>query len=422
MKTSFTFLVAAVLSVYSPSVDPGSLLIAQQHSDAGVTTSGDLNGDGFFDIIDLVSLEEAVVLGALAGAGELSACDVDGDGKLTTFDLLVMNDALSNYNEGMDMFDAVKSAIEKDIEKSGDNVAIYLDLARFYRKEKQFYKASNVLRNILEAMDPSHPLYETVQRTLSNLKEEEKNRNMEEEDFLNQEIYRTAEDPTGKVGLRRKVIQMQSRLSNLIKQKDFAAHYNSKRVKARLNSAMEEMLRQVGKDHMVDPDAFQDFNYTVQDIMENPENLTRGLNDEQREKIAKIVNSHTSEMQGEAERIRREISAKQVKVKQSPNAGQEDLTREALLDRRDWRREKNRDNLRIDRHIVANKPEFEPDTISIVAPSYVIKWDVSNVLGARDAALEISKANRAFSNPRGTTVDQANTLYYTPSLNGISGR
>ena len=38
--------------------------------------------------------------------------------------------------------------------------------------------------------------------------------------------------------------------------------------------------------------------------------------------------------------------------------------------------------------IVANPPTISPDTISLVKPTYNLHWDVSNVLGAKNASLD----------------------------------
>ena len=223
-------------------------LMAQKPADLSVFTNGDINNDGIFDVFDILYLEKAVLLNLPLNPEIIQTCDVDGDGRLTNFDLLVMHNALNNVGRGMEMFDAIKSSIEADLAKSGDNVEIYLDLARFYRKEQLYSRSISVLESIAEALDTSHPLYQTITKTLGDTKDEDASRRKAEENPLDQELYNTSSDQAGKVGLRRKVVQLQSRLSTLLKDADFAAHYNSKRVKSRLNSVMENMLQKIDKD------------------------------------------------------------------------------------------------------------------------------------------------------------------------------
>jgi len=395
-------------------------LMAQKPADFSVLTNGDINNDGIFDVFDILYLEKAVLLNLPLNPEIIQTCDVDGDGRLTNFDLLVMHNALNNVGRGMEMFDAIKSSIEADLAKSGDNVEIYLDLARFYRKEQLYSRSISVLESIAEALDTSHPLYQTITKTLGDTKDEDASRRMAEENPLNQELYNTSSDQTGKVGLRRKVVQLQSRLSTLLKDANFAAHYNSKRVKSRLNSVMENMLQKIDKDPLIAPGDFDNFGGNVRKVLEDQENLVKELNDEQRQKISSVVEQATTAMKEEAVKLNQSLAAGEKKGKGA--GGEGDLSKSAFLDRSNWRLKSTDQEGQIDRLIIANKPVFKPDTISIVAPAYSMEWDVSNVLGAKDATLEISKANQKFANPRGTALDEKNTLYYTPSLNGVTGQ
>jgi len=401
-----------------------SPLFARIPIEEGTITNGDVNGDGYFDLFDLIRLERTVALNMSATADELKSADVDGDGQLTGYDLLVMNDALKKINAGMDMFDAVKTAIEDDLGKTGDNVETYLDLARFYRKEGMLNRSRSVLESIVEALDLRHPLYQTIVTTLDRINDEGFEAMNQNEDYLNQDIYQTSDDITGKIGLRRKVVQLKGRLSRLLKDKTFAAHYNSKRVKSRLGDVMDDMLRSISKDRMVDPASFANFNNEIRRVLEDPENLLKPLDNEQRVKLQQIVNQSTAGMREEAIKIRQGNLARQLAANQSlqTSAAPRSPTGE-ILDRRDWRREatSRRENLTMDRLILTNPPLLEPDTISLVAPAYNLKWDVSNVLGAKNAALEISKANLKFTNPRGEVPNQENTLYYTPALGDMDG-
>jgi hypothetical protein len=417
MRTLF-LLVMSFLIHFSP-------LIARNPIEEGFISNGDVDGDGYFDLFDLIRLERTVALNMSVTADELESADVDGDGQLTSFDLLVMNDALKKVNAGMDMFDAVKTAIEDDLGKTGDNVEIYLDLARFYRKEGILSRSKSVLESIVEALDLRHPLYQTIVTTLDKIKAEEFDTITQDEDYLSQDIYQTSGDITGKIGLRRKVVQLKSRLSKLLKDKSFAAHYDSKRIKSRLGGVMDDMLRSISKDKMVDPESFTNFNNEIRRVLEDPDNLVKPLDNEHRVKLQQIVNQSTAGMREEAIKIRQENLAHQQAANQSfrsPAAPGTGPTGE-ILDRRDWRRDatSRRENMAMDRLILTNPPLLEPDTISLVAPAYTLKWDVSNVLGAKNAALEISKANLKFTNPRGEVPDQNNTLYYTPALGGIDG-
>jgi len=426
IRASFCYVVLAFLFLTALSwVLFYSPLSAQYLIDSSVVTHGDLTGDGYFDIFDLIRLEKIVLLNLPPEARELEAGDVDGDGKLTNFDLLVMNDALRNVNQGMDMFEAIKAAIEADLGKGGDNVETYLDLARFYRKEGLLNRAKSVLESIIEAMDLNHPLYDTINKILDEIENEEHQKLQENEDILDQELYQPDDDVSGKVSLRRKLMQLRGKLAELLKDQKFSAHYNSQRVKSRLSSVMDDMLRKIGKDEMVDPDDFIEFNSNVRNVLEDPENIVKSLDNEQREKISRIVEQSTSEMREAALKLQQNYQTQQTASQQgSGTPGRATGLDTEILDRRDWRRRRsfNQENRRIDRYIVANSPDVEPDTISLVAPLYTLTWDVSNVLGAKNAALEISKANRKFSNPRGTRVDEENTLYYTPSLGGVTGQ
>ena len=168
-----------------------STLIARNPIEEGIITNGDVNRDGYFDLFDLISLERIVALNISATADELESADVDDNGQLTGFDLLVLKDALKNVIAGMDMFESVKTAIEDDLGKSGDNVETYLDMARYYRKEGMLGRSRSVLESIIEALNLEHPLYQTIFNTLNRIKDEEMEAAAQEEDFLNQDIYQT---------------------------------------------------------------------------------------------------------------------------------------------------------------------------------------------------------------------------------------
>ena len=390
----------------------------------GVKTNGDVNRDGYFDLFDLIRLERMVSLNISATTNELDCADVDGDGQLSGYDLLVLKEALKNVGTGMDMFDGVKTSIEDDLAKSGDNVETYLDMARFYRKEGMLGRSKSVLESIIEALDTRHPLYRTITGTLDEIKGEEVEAVTQDEDYLNHELYQPSDDITGKVGLRRKVVQMKGRLSRLLRDKSFSAHYNSKRVKGRLGDVMDDMLRSVNRDRMVDPQSFTNLNSKVRRVLEDPENLVKPLDIEQKVRLRQIVSQSTTGMHEEAVKIRQEDLGRQQAVRQSLQAFVPPGSPAGeMLNRRDWRRDaaSQRESMGMDRLIVTNPPVLEPDTISLVAPAYNLKWNVTNVLGVKIAALEISKANLKFTNPRGQSPDQVNTLYYTPSLGGVSG-
>ena len=67
-----------------------STLIARKPIEDGIITNGDVNRDGYFDLFDLISLERMVALNVSATANELESADVDDNGQLTGFDLLVL--------------------------------------------------------------------------------------------------------------------------------------------------------------------------------------------------------------------------------------------------------------------------------------------------------------------------------------------
>ncbi|MFH1071146.1 MAG: dockerin type I repeat-containing protein [Candidatus Glassbacteria bacterium] len=385
-------------------------------------TNGDVNLDGYFDIFDIMQLERTASAQITPTSQELRAGDVDGNGKLTNFDLLVLNEALSRSQAGIPMFDAVKTSIEDDIGRTSDNVEIYLDLARFYRKEGLLSRAKGVLQSIMEALDPQHPLYNQVSGLFNTVSNEEIAAANSDEESLNTDV--SADNTlTGKVSLRRKVVQLKGRLSQLLKDKTFSAHYNGKRVKSKLGNVMDDMLRSIGEDRMVEPEEFDKFNGQVRQVLEDPENLVKNLDTEQRDRISRLVNQSTVPMREEAIRIKQEYEdrlktappvAPQANVATGP--GQ-------ILNRNEQRLEKDvaQAAMQVEGRIVANPPTISPDTISLVKPTYNLHWDVSNVLGAKNASLEISKANTKFSNPRGQAPDQQGTLYYAPTLGGVSG-
>ncbi|MCE5270355.1 dockerin type I domain-containing protein [bacterium] len=396
-------------------------LAAQVPVDPANTTSGDINHDGVFDQIDLIQLERAVTLKLSLPAAETATCDVDGNGRLTGFDLLVMTQALKRaQSTGVSMFDAIKSTIEVDLAKEGDNVQTYLDLARFMAKEGRLDRSRQVLESIMEALDTRHPLYEAINATLHDIEDKEAAKRLLEEGADKEAIYDASEDPSGKISLRRKVIEMKNKLTDLMKDQSFAASYDSKRTQGKLDAVMDNMLRKIGKDQDVDPGDITKFNGDVRSVLEDPDNIVGSLSVDQRNQIVKIVDQSTGDMRDTAMDLRQRISA--AKSQSEPESQGGGLIRQEILDRRKWNTDGAADNLRVDKLIVANSPKISPDTISIVSPLYNLNWDVSNVLGARDAAVEISKVDKKFANPRGAQVDKDNTLYYNPSMGGVSGQ
>ncbi len=383
-------------------------------------TNGDLNRDGVFDVFDIMRLERTVALGMGADAEELSAGDVDGNGRLDKFDLLVLNEAMSKVNDGMPMFDAIKGSIEEDLSRTSDNVETYLDLSRFYNKEQLYQRSRSVLESILEALATNHPLYNQVIGQLNAVKQAEVREQEEAEDFLNQDAYQAAGDLAGKTSLRRAVVQLKGKLSKLLDDQQLSAHYNSKRVKSRLGDVMDDMLRTINRDQMVDAGAFDLFNSNVRSVLENPENLVKQLDPEQRSKIKDLIDTSTGEMRQEAVRLRQDLV-------RGPESGGNSRGSagmgETMLNRDEARMESNirGESMEAQGKVPANAPLLEPDTISVIAPQYKLSWDVTNILGAKNSALEISKANSKFSNPRGTEPDPEATLYYTPSLGSVKG-
>ena len=115
--------------------------------------------------------------------------------------LLVLTDAYKSYQyDGQDLFESVKGAIEKDLDKGVDNVDVHLDLSRFYRKEGMLERSRQVLDDLLENMSPNHPLYETVTRTRSQIEDEVKTKNlMNRDDALDSGLYYTGNNAGGKV-------------------------------------------------------------------------------------------------------------------------------------------------------------------------------------------------------------------------------
>jgi hypothetical protein len=409
----------ALCIAFAPSVLRAQ---AEIKADPSVVTNGDINGDGTFDTFDLIQLEKAIAYNLPLTTEEIETCDVDGNGKLTNYDLLVMKQAYSIASKGTPMFDAIKQSIEADLGKEGDNVEIYLDLARFYSKEGRFDRSKQVLESVIEALDIRHPLYQTISRELNMIQVQEAAKKLLEEDGSSEALYSASEDPTGKVSLRKKVIDMKNRLTDMMKDVRFAANYDSKRTREKLDGVMDDMLRKIGKDQMVDPADISKFNTQVRDVLEDPDNLMKSLSPEQHNEIIRLVDQSTGSMRDEAMKVRQKFEVRTASAESSGSRNPQ-LGKTARLDRRDIRGALGpQDNLRIDRLIVANNPELLPDTISIVAPAYTLKWDVTNVLGAKDVALEISKANQKFSNPRGIVQDKENALYFTPSMGGISGQ
>jgi len=396
-------------------------LAAQVPVDPAIITNGDINHDGVFDQLDLIQLERAVTLKLSLPAAETVTCDVDGNGKLTGYDLLVMTQAYKRaQSAGVGMFDAIKGAIEVDLAKEGDNVQTYLDLSRFLAKEGRLDRSRQVLESIMEALDTRHPLYETINATLHDVEDKEAAKRLLEDGADSEALYDASEDPSGKMSLRRKVIEMKNKLTDLMKDQRFAASYDSKRTQGKLDAVMDNMLRKIGKDQDVPPGDITKFNSDVRSVLEDPDNIVKNLSADQRNEIVKIVDQSTGDMRNTAMDLKQKISA--ASSQSAPESQGGGLIRKEILDRRKWNPESTGDNLKIDKLIVANSPKISPDTISIVSPLYNLNWDVSNVLGARDAAVEISKVNQKFANPRGAQVDKDNTLYYNPSMGGVTGQ
>ena len=395
----------------------GYVQLPAQHAAAtDMVTNGDLNRDGMFDIFDIMRLERSVSLGMGADEEELSAGDVDGNGRLDKFDLLVLNEAMSRVNDGISMFDAVKGAIEDDLSRTSDNVETYLDLSRFYGKEQMHQRSRDVLESILEALETDHPLYNQVANQLNAAKQAQMREIEKAEDFLNQDVYQAAGNLAGKTSMRRSVVQLKGKLSRLLKSQQFNAHYNSKRVKSQLGDVMDNMLRTINKDQMVDTGMLDNFNTDVRGVLENPENLIKNLDSQQRSQIKDIVDTSTGVMSKEAVRLRQDYA-------RNPNSGGSFGNRPgmgAAVLNRDETSNIRGQNLQAQGRAPANSPILEPDTISIVSPQYKLSWDASNILGAKDAALEISKPNAKFSNPRGTEPDPEATFFYTPSMNTLN--
>ncbi len=393
---------------------------AQQAAATDMITNGDVNRDGVFDIFDIMRLERTVALGMGADEEELSAADVDGNGRLDQFDLLVLNEALSRVNDGISMFDAVKGSIEDDLSRTSDNVETYLDLARFYSKEQMHQRSRDVLESILEALETDHPLYNQVSGQLNAAKRAQMREIEEAEDFLNQDAYQAAGDLAGKTSLRRAVVQLKGKLSKLLNNQQFSAHYNSKRVKSQLGDVMDNMLRTVNQDQMIDASALDNFNTEVRGVLENPENLVKQLDSQQRSQLKDIIDTSTGEMRQEAVRLRQDYARS---PSQGGGLGNRSGMGEAVLNRGDnlQASDLRGQNLQAQGRASANSPLLEPDTISIVSPQYKLSWDASNILGAKNAALEISKPNTKFSNPRGTEPDHDATFFYTPSMGTLKG-
>ncbi len=393
---------------------------AQPAAATDVITNGDLNRDGVFDIFDIMRLERTVSLGMGADAEELSAGDVDGNGRLDKFDLLVLKEAMSRVNDGMSMFNAVKGSIEDDLSRTSDNVETYLDLARFYGKEQMYQRSRDVLESVLEALEPDHPLFNQVVGQINATKQSQMREMEEAEDFLNQDAYQAAGDLAGKTSLRRAVVQLKGKLSKLLNDQKFAAHYNSKRVKSQLGDVMDNMLRTINKDQMIDAGAFDQFNTEVQGVLTNPENIVKQLDSQGRSRIKNIVESSTGGMRQDALRLRQNYVRS---AGATGSSGGRTGMGEAILNRDKSRLEGNFhvENMAAQGRVPANAPLLEPDTISIITPQYKLSWEVSNILGAKNTALEISKANAKFSNPRGTEPDPDATLSFIPALGTVKG-
>ncbi|MBN2289921.1 MAG: hypothetical protein JXQ83_11355 [Candidatus Glassbacteria bacterium] len=393
---------------------------AQEPATESLITTGDLNGDGGFDMLDLIQLGRAVFLDLSLPEKEVETCDADGDKKLTNYDLLVMTDALDLVQKDkLDVFSSIELSIQKDVDKGEDNVESFLDLARFYRKEKRLDKARRVLEMIIEGLDTRHPLYEIITNTMTMIDDEEASQQLMEEAARSQDLFRADDDLGGKVSLRRMMLQMQGNLNSMLEDNQYASNYNGKKVKTKLNAVMENMLRNLSRDQMVDPAAFSRLNSQVRDVLEDPGNLVQALNPQQRNRIYGEVEKSTSSMREEAMKLRQKVAEQEKAVADARKQQQEqDLPASARLDRREWRLDVQRaqESASSNRTIVANPPKLTPDTISVVAPQYTLEWDVSNILGARGVSLEISHANQKFRNPNGMVVDEDNQLFYSPDV------
>ena len=279
---------------------------AQVPVDEKVFTNGDLNLDGVFDMLDLIQLGRVVFLELSLSEEETTTCDVDGNKKLTNYDLLVISDAYNPVQSGeLGMFDAIEVVIQRDAAKGGDNVETWLDLARFYRKEKRLEKSRRVLEMVLETLDTRHPLYEIITNLMAQIDNEEESQRLMEEVAQNQ-LFRAEDDLGGKTSLRRMVLQMKGNLSDMLKKSQFASNYNSKKVKGKLNAVMENMLHKLGKDQMVDPTDFTRFNEDVRSVLEDPANLSQNLSPDQRNSLFGEVDKSTSDMRDEAMRLRQQ--------------------------------------------------------------------------------------------------------------------
>jgi hypothetical protein len=183
---------------------------------------------------------------------------------------------------------------------------------------------------------------------------------------------------------------------------------------------MDDMLRKVNQDQMIDASAFDQFGSQVRGILENPDNIVKQLDSQQRSRIKSLVDNSTSSMREEAIKIKQEYersAALNTNRAASSPMGETILNRSEVIPEGRLRSE----NMDAQGRVPANAPLLEPDTISIVSPQYKLSWDVSNILGAKNAALEIGKVNAKFSNPRGTAPDEQATLFYTPSLGTVKG-
>jgi Dockerin type I domain len=412
------------ISLFPPGPALSQILVDEQE----VVTNGDLNLDGEFNMLDLIQLERTVYLDVPLSDEKIQTCDVDGDLKLTNYDLLVMADAFDVLQEdGIEIFDAIDLSIRKDASRGGDNVEAYLDLARFYRKEKKLERSKRVLSMILETLDTRHPLYELVNSTMTLLDNEEEALRLMNDVSQSQDLFRAEDDPDGKLSLRSMVHKMQDNLSNMLEGSQFASNYNSKKVKAKLNAVMENMLHKLGRDQMLDPADYTLLKGNIQDVLEDPNNLVQDLTVEQRNRLFGEVDRSTENMRSEAMRIRQQVEkrrAEQEKAAATRKQEQMALATERL-DRREGRMAMQREegNARTDQKIIASSPKLTPDTVSVVAPGYVLEWDVSNVLGAKRVGLEISHADQKFQNRNGNMPDEENQYFWSATqLTTISGK
>ena len=162
----------------------------------------------------------------------------------------------------------------------------------------------------------------------------------------------------------------------------------------------------------------------MRQVLEDPENLVKNLDNDQRSRISRIVNQSTEGMRDEAIKLKQNQDDRmKAAPPAAPQASGANIGGGQILNRNEERLQSDitQATMQVEGRIVANAPTVSPDTISLVKPAYTLHWDVSNVLGSKNASLEISKVDTKFTNPRGNAPEQASTLFYTPGLGSISG-